>query len=615
MKLNKSINIVTILLIIGLITGCNQKKESEPKRPNIIFIMADDLGYGDLGSYGQKVIKTPNLDKLAEQGTRFTQFYAAQTVCAPSRFALMTGKNMGSAYIRGNSSIPIRSTDLTIAEVLQNAGYKTGMFGKWGLGDAGTVGDPIKKGFDAFTGYTDQVEAHHYYGKTIDKIIDGKTVKVNNILNEYTYDIAMRDAMSFIKENKDNSFFAYLPIRLPHVELLAPEKDMQLYLDKDGQSIFDETSFLGDGHHSAQEFPNATYAAMVSKIDSDIGNIVDLLKKLNIEDNTIIFFTSDNGAANGGLGHTIEYFMSNGELRGGKRDLYEGGIRVPMIVWGPKNITPQRVSNDKWTLWDVFPTITDLVGEQKPNNIDGISMANLVLDKENVVQHEYLYWEYGIPWSKKYTQAVIKGDWKLVKINRNIELVKYELYNLKNDISESNDLSLTYPQIVLELDNLLKKEHTKPELPQFDYSYLPDAKPIPPYLFYSKTGNKGGLTGEYYKGIDFNELIKTQMDSDMRFQWGYDAKERLPADQFSVRWTGQFKAEKTGKYHFYTASDDGIRVWIDNELIIDDWNTHGIEINSGVISLVKDSLYNIKIEYFEGTGGAEMKLGWIVPTK
>lgn len=612
MKLLKQI-ILIIFLPVFITLGCNNKKESDTKKPNIIFIMADDLGYGDLGSYGQKVIKTPNLDKLAEQGTRFTQFYAAQTVCAPSRFALMTGKNMGNAYLRGNTFTPIRSTDLTIAEVLQNAGYKTGMFGKWGLGDAGTVGDPIKKGFDAFTGYTNQVEAHRYYGNTIDKIIDGKTVKVDNTLNEYTYDIAIRDAMSFIKENKDNNFFAYLPIRLPHVELLAPEKDMQLYLDKDGQSIFDETPFLGDGHHSAQKFPNATYAAMVSKIDSDIGNIVELLKELNIDDNTIIFFTSDNGA-DGELGHTIEYFMSNGELRGGKRDLYEGGIRVPMIVWGPKNITPQRVSNDKWTLWDVFPTITDLVGEQKPNNIDGISMANLVLDKENVAQHDHLYWEYGISWLKQYTQAVIKGEWKLIKTNRNIESVTYELYNLDDDISESNDLSENHPQKVIELNELIINAHTKPELPEFDYSYLPDASIIPPYLLSCEEG-KSGLLGEYFEGVSFNKLIKKQIDSIIRFQWGHEAKNGLPKDNFSIRWTGQLKAEQTGEYHFYTGNDDGVRVWVNNELIIDDWNTHGVEINSGTISLKKNNLYNIKIEYFEGTGGAEMKLGWIVPQK
>ncbi|MCK4748120.1 MAG: sulfatase-like hydrolase/transferase, partial [Bacteroidales bacterium] len=339
---------------------------------NIIFIMADDLGYGDLGSYGQETIKTPNLDRLADEGTWFTQFYAGSTECAPSRFALMTGKHMGHAYIRGNTQTPIRTSDITIAEVLKASGYATGMFGKWGLGHAGTTGDPARKGFDEFTGYTDQGEAHYYYGDSIDRIIDGKTQKTAVPPGEYTYNIAMRDALDFIRKNRDHKFFAYLPVRIPHTELLAPEEDMQLYLDKNGQSIFEETPFPGRGHHAAQAFPNAAYAAMVSKLDKDIGRITDLLKELEIADNTILFFTSDNGADNG-YGHTEDYFNSNGPLRGRKRDLYEGGIRVPMVVWGPGNVTAGRISDHKWTLWDVFPTFTALAGEPTPADIDGIS--------------------------------------------------------------------------------------------------------------------------------------------------------------------------------------------------------------------------------------------------
>ncbi len=301
-------------------------------------------------------------------------------------------------------------------------------------------------------------------------------------------------------------------------------------------------------------------------------------------------------------------------MRAKKRDLYEGGIRVPMIAWGSKSIAKGRVSDDKWILWDVFPTIMDLVGEPKPTNIDGISMANLLLNKGEIPQHEYLYWEYGIPWLKEYKQAVIKDEWKLLKINRNIEPVKYELYNLNDDISESIDLSLSKPQIVTELNKLIIKSHTKPELSEFDYSYLPDAKPIPAYLLFSETGDVGGLVGSYFEGVDFNKLIKTQIDSSISFQWGHDAQGGLPADQFSVRWAGKFKTEKTGEYSFYTASDDGVRVWVNDKLIIDDWNTHGVELNSGTITLEADSLNDIKIEYFEGTGGAEMKLGWITPS-
>jgi len=599
--------------LIFIIPGCSSNKEgSSTGSPNIIFIMADDLGYGDLGSYGQEIIKTPNLNMLAEEGTRFTRFYSGNTVCAPSRCALMTGMHMGHAYIRGNTNTPIRSTDITIAEILQDAGYVNGMFGKWGLGNAGTSGDPSIKGFDAFTGYTDQVEAHYYYGDSIDKIIEGRTEKVAVSPGEYTYDIAIRDALDFIRKNKDNKFFAYLPLRLPHAELLAPENDMQLYLDENGQSIFDETSFPGDGHYAAQAFPNAAYAAMVSKMDHDIGKIIELLIELEIAENSILFFTSDNGATNG-LGHTTEYFASNGPLRGQKGTLYEGGIRVPMIVWGPERVSAGRVRDHKWTLWDISPTLAELAGEPAPADIDGISMVNLILNQGKAIEHDHLYWEYGTPWLTLYVQTVIKGKWKLVKLNRNIESVKYELYNLDDDIDESENLANSFPQKVIELNELIVQSHSQSVLSEFDYSYLPDARPIPPDQLYSATGENGGLTGEYFAGTDFIRAIKKQTDPLIWFQWGHDAKDGLPADQFSVRWTGELLAEQTGVYNFYTASDDGVRLWLDNLLIIDDWNIHGVEINHGTISLEAGKKYMIRVEYFEGTGGAEMKLGWISP--
>ncbi|MCK4749242.1 MAG: sulfatase-like hydrolase/transferase, partial [Bacteroidales bacterium] len=414
--------------------------------------------------------------------------------------------------------------------------------GKWGLGNAGTTGDPAIKGFDAFTGYTNQVEAHFYYGDSIDKIIHGKTEKVVVSPGEYTYDIAMRDALEFIRKNKDNKFFAYLPVRLPHAEYLAPENDMQLYLDESGQSIFEETPFPGDGHYAAQAFPNAAYAAMVSLIDKDIGIIVDLLKELEIEESTLLFFTSDNGATNG-LGHTTGYFTSNGPLRGQKGTLYEGGIRVPMIVWGPERVSAGRICDHKWAMWDLFPTFSELAGKPIPADIDGITATNLILNKGKTTEHDHLYWEYGTPWLTLFVQTVIKGEWKLVKVNRNIESVQYELYNLNDDISESENLVEAHPQKVAELDELIVQSHSKPELSEFDYSYLPDAMPVPPDQLYTETGKKGGLTGEYFTGTDFNKTIKKQTDPAIWFQWGHNPQDGLPEDQFSVRWTGQLMAK------------------------------------------------------------------------
>ncbi|HYW94705.1 MAG TPA: sulfatase-like hydrolase/transferase, partial [Bacteroidales bacterium] len=284
-----------MLLALG---SCAQNKnaDQEVEKPNIIYILADDLGYGDLGSYGQEMIKTPILDSMAATGIKFTQFYAGSTVCAPSRCTLMTGLHTGHAYIRGNANnVFLRPTDTTLSQVLHNTGYVTGMFGKWGLGNAGTTGDPAAKGWDAFTGYTDQVQAHYYYQDSINKIIDGRTQNIGIDSTRYSYEYVIDDALQFIRDNKNKHFFAYLPVRIPHAELIAPGKDLELYLDKKGNSIFDEVPYKG-GEFKANSMPYAEYAAMITKLDGDVGRILQLLKKLKIDKNTIVLFASDNGA-------------------------------------------------------------------------------------------------------------------------------------------------------------------------------------------------------------------------------------------------------------------------------------------------------------------------------
>ena len=601
-----------MLLALG---GCAQNKNAnqQAEKPNIIYILADDLGYGDLGSYGQEMIKTPNLDTMAARGMKFTQFYAGSTVCAPSRCTLMTGLHTGHAYIRGNAdNVFLRPSDTTLSQVLHDAGYVTGMFGKWGLGNAGTTGDPAVKGWDAFTGYTDQVQAHYYYQDSINKIVDGKTQNVGIDSTRYSYEYVIDDALQFIRDNKNKHFFAYLPVRIPHAELIAPEKDLKLYLDENGKSIFDEVPYKG-GEFKANSMPYAEYAAMITKLDADVGQIIKLLKDLGIEKNTIVMFTSDNGADQGYSGHKNDYFKDNGPLRGVKRDLYEGGIRVPMIAWGPGMVPAGKTSDVIWANWDIAPTFCDFAGTTFTPPTDGISFKNELTGNEQAELHDYLYFEFGVPWFLKYMQAVRKGDWKLIRTKRNILPEHFELYNLKDDIGETNDLSKEHPEIVHELSSLMKESHRKPVLDVFDYAYLPATEAIPSQDMYNAEGKAGGFTGQYYKGGDFQELVRTETDPSINFEWNYGSPEGLPAEGFSIRWTGSLDIPSSGTYHFYTAADDGVRLWINNKLVIDDWNPHGVEIHDGQINLTKGQKAKIKLEYFENVGGAEVHLSWKKP--
>ncbi len=612
---NIDVKVLTgMLLALG---GCahNDHAKQQAEKPNIIYILADDLGYGDLGCYGQKMIKTPKLDEMASEGMKFTQFYAGSTVCAPSRCTLMTGLHTGHAYIRGNANnVYLRPSDTTLSQVLHNAGYVTGMFGKWGLGNAGTTGDPALKGWDAFTGYTDQVQAHYYYQDSINKIVDGKTVNVPIDSSRYSYEYAIDDALNFIRDNKNNHFFAYLPVRLPHAELLAPEKDLKPYLDEKGNSIFKEVPYTGN-EFKHNDKPYAEYAAMITKLDGDVGRILQLLKDLGLDKNTIVLFASDNGADEGYSGVKNEYFDDNGPLRGIKRDLYEGGIRVPMIAWGPGTVPAGKVSDVIWAHWDLAPTFCDFAGTTFTPPTDGISFRNALTGSEQTRLHEYIYFEFGVPWYLKYMQAVRKGDWKLIRTKRNILPEQFELFNLKDDIGETRNLSAEHPEIVKELSGIMLSAHRKPALSVFDFSYMPETDSIPASDLFTLQGEAGGLTGSYYKGKNFESLVKTETDPQINFEWAGGAPEGLPDDAFSIRWTGKLEIPQSGTYHFYTAEDDGLRLWINRKLIIDDWKAHGVEIHEGTINLVKGQKADIRLDYFENVGGAEVHLSWKKPAE
>lgn len=427
--------------------------------PNVIFIMADDLGYGDLGAYGQEQIKTPHLDEMAREGTVFTQFYAGSTVCAPSRYALMTGQHTGHAYARGNvgwerGDVPLQPRDTTIGEMLEQAGYTNGVYGKWALGLKGTTGAPHRSGFEAFLGYEDQSEAHNYYVDRLQGIEHGVTVNVDVDTTQYTHDLFAEAALHFIEQNRAEPFFLYLPFTLPHADLAVPKASLQAYLNEDGKSVFDEPTSADQESYHANSMPYATYAAMVSHLDRSVGQILDRLEALGMAKNTVVFFTSDNGPHSEG-GYDMAYFDSNGPLRGMKRDLYEGGIRVPMIAWGPGRVPAGRRSDQVWAAWDVLPTLADLAGMEPPSGGDGLSMASAVTGQGTQKDHEHLYWEF---YGGETAQAVRMGRWKGVR--RPMMTGSIELYDLKTDRAEEHNVAGQHPEVVDRIRHVMEEAHT-----------------------------------------------------------------------------------------------------------------------------------------------------------
>lgn len=447
--------------------------ETSAKSPNIVYILADDLGYGDVGYNGQQKFNTPNIDKLAQKGMIFTQHYSGSTVCAPSRSTLMTGLHTGNTPIRGNKEVlpegqwPLPDSSYTLAEMLKDVNYVTGAFGKWGLGYPASEGDPNNQGFDEFYGYNCQRFGHHYYPDFLrhnqDKIILEENAKGKR--NVYGPNLIHEQALKFMEANKDTSFFMFYPTIIPHAELFAPEEYMEMFRGK----FLPEKEFKGAEYgdegfriraYGSQPESHAAFAAMVTVLDDHVGEIVKKLEELDIADNTLIIFTSDNGPHIEG-GADPDYFNSNAQFKGYKRDLYEGGIRVPMIAYWPGTIEGGTETNHISAFWDVMPTIAEIVETKYPENIDGISFAPTLLGKEGQKEHEYLYWEFE---SLNGRKAIRKGKWKAVKydILKNPD-TPLQLFNLEVDPSEENDIAEQHPEVVSELNELMKSVRTESE--------------------------------------------------------------------------------------------------------------------------------------------------------
>ena len=470
-----------------IISGCMSSQSfvvQKQKLPNIVYILADDLGYGDLSCNGQTHFQTPNIDRLADEGMTFTQHYAGNTVCAPSRCSLMTGLHTGHAQVRGNKEIqpegqaPMESGTVTIPTLLNKSGYVSGMFGKWGLGYPGSASDPMVF-FDEFFGYNCQRYAHRYYPAYLWH--NDKTVQLdgNNWTNKNTFapDIIQEKALEFIERHNSQKtgkpFFLYYPSTIPHAELIAPQDEiLEGVLGK-----FDEKPYPGGNTdnlkrapygpnmdipaYCSQEYPKAVFAALITRLDRQVGEIIEKLKALGIDDNTIVIFTSDNGAhAEGGI-HPDD-FNSNGQWRGMKRDLYEGGIRVPMIVRWPGKVKAGTTSDHISAFWDMLPTFCEIGGVAAPANIDGISMLPVLLGQNSEQKkHEYLYWEFPAQGGK---QAIRKDNWKGVRVNvQDNPDVEIELYNLEDDPREENNVAVKYPDIVREMKGLFKRARNESE--------------------------------------------------------------------------------------------------------------------------------------------------------
>ncbi len=443
------------LSLAAAMSGCQSAAASvtATEKPNILFILADDAGYGDLGCYGQKLIQTPNLDRLATQGVRFLQFYAGAPVCAPSRNTLMTGQHTGHTQIRGNAKIDLRPEDVTVAEVLKKAGYATGCVGKWGLGSEGTAGTPTHKGFDFFYGYVDQTQAHNYYPTYLVRNDTREPLRnivpnagpygqgVASVKVDYSDDLILAEGLKFMEAHKSNPFFLYFATTLPHANDEARPNGSEI----PSQGIYAQKDWPE---------PDKGYAAMVTRLDSDVGKLLAKLDELGLAKNTIVIFTSDNGPQAEG-GHDATFFKSSGGLRGIKRDVYEGGIREPFIARWPGHIAAGTTSNQVAYFPDFLPTAAAIAGVKPPEKIDGLNFLPALLgDAQDQSQHEYCYWEF---FENGTSQAVRLGDWKGVRIPMLTGPI--QLYNLATDIAEQHDLAADHPDIVEKIRADMQQAH------------------------------------------------------------------------------------------------------------------------------------------------------------
>ena len=458
------LSVAVAFMLLAVPAGA-QKKPATP--PNIVFILADDLGYGDVGPYGQRYIKTPNIDRLAKNGMKFTDFYAGSTVCAPSRATLMTGQHTGRTYIRGNGELPLRPQDTILPQRLKALGYVNGMVGKWGLGLKGTPGEPEKKGWDFFTGHLHHVEGHYQQSDSVWKLVNGSSQKLAVPMGTYLNELFTSDALEFIRQNEKKPFFLYVSYTLPHAELVVPGRYMKQYQNEDGSSLFAPEKPQPPGqHYGPQPQPKAAYAAMITQMDGYMGGLLAQLKKSGLEENTIVIFTSDNGThVEGGrrMQDATSFFASSGPLKGIKRDLYEGGIRVPFIVQWPGRVKPDTSSHFVGAFWDILPTLTRAAGSAD-NSQGGLSFLPTLLGQPQQPQHEYLYWEFN---EGGFKQAVRQGDWKAIRFYKGGQPDRTELYNLREDIGEQVNLAAQHPEKVTVLQALMDKAHTPSEIKLF----------------------------------------------------------------------------------------------------------------------------------------------------
>ena len=473
-------------LSVGMLAvpGCDAWKQMVRKpashKPNIIFIMADDLGYKELGCYGQQKIRTPHIDRLADGGMRFAQYYTGSAVCAPARCTLMTGKHGGHAYVRDNSEVgswesfrgqlPLPAEAITIADLLKQQGYITGAFGKWGLGEVGSTGDPLNQGFDRFFGYNCQRHAHNLYPIYLISNREKVTLEGNDrglTGNHYGPQVIADNILDFIYENKNRPFFVYYATVLPHLALQVPEEELNQY-----KGQWPETPYTGKSY-LPHPTPRACYAAMISFLDKQVGRIVKLLEELNLHDNTVVFFTSDNGTTYLKDQVDYEFFESVGPLRGLKGSLYEGGIRVPMIACWPGKLKADAVSNHLAAHCDVLATLAEIAGARAPDDTDGVSFVPTLLSgADRQKRHDYLFWDFA---GYGGQLAVRTGKWKGIKrdLRKNPD-APLELYDLENDISEKNNVVEEYPRLAAKIEAIMLEARDRPVVEKFQFGRYPE---------------------------------------------------------------------------------------------------------------------------------------------
>jgi arylsulfatase A len=453
-------SVLAACVAAALVVASGHAQTQFSPRPNILLIQADDLGYGDLSVYGQTRFTTPNLDRLAREGIRFTNYYSGSTVCAPSRAALMTGQHTGHVWIRGNAQLPLRAEDVTVATVLKQAGYRTALIGKWGLGRPDTTGQPDRQGFEHSFGFIDQQHAHRQFTDHLYR--NAEPVPVPE--TEYANDLFTRETASFIERDDRRPFFVYLNYTVPHAELRVPQDSLDAFSGKFPETPFtnatadarttgpSDTTSLG---YRSQPTPHAAFAAMITRMDRDVGRLLELIERRGAGRQTLVLFTSDNGPHREG-GADPDFFKSSGGLRGIKRDLYEGGIRVPLIARWTGTIPAGRVSDHPWAHWDLLPTLAELAGTSTPRRIDGLSMSR-VLRGGAQPGHPFMYWEFH---ERGFQQAGRLGTWKAVRLKKDAPL---ELYDLATDPYEQKDVAAAHPDVIARLEKFFAFARTDSE--------------------------------------------------------------------------------------------------------------------------------------------------------